>query len=79
MKKIIKQTYHIHAPISEVWKALVNPKYIDGWGGGPAKMNNKKGTKFSLWGGSIWGTNTEVVSEKKLIQDWYSDSEDRNW
>lgn len=79
MKKIIKQTYHIHASIQEVWKALVNPKYIDRWGGGPAKMNAKVGTKFSLWGGAIWGKNTEVSFEKKLTQDWYSDDDGRKW
>ena len=42
-------------------------------------MNEKIGTKFSLWGGSIWGTNTEVVIEKKLVQDWYSDSGNGKW
>ncbi len=77
--KTIKQTYFIHAPLEEVWQALVNPKYIDGWGGGPAKMDNKVGTKFSLWGGEIWGTNTKVISKKKLVQDWYSGMEKRKW
>ena len=42
-------------------------------------MNEKIGTKFSLLGGSIWGTNTEVVIEKKLVQDWYSDSGNGKW
>src|SRR3990167_9689393 len=79
MNNVIKQTYHVNAPISKVWQALVNPRDIDGWGGGPAKMNEKIGTKFSLWGGSIWGTNTEVVIEKKLVQDWYSDSGNGKW
>ncbi len=77
--KTIKQTYYIHAPLSEVWQALVNPKYIEGWGGGSVKMNAKVGTKFSLWGGSIWGINQEVVPEKKLVQDWYSDSDNKKW
>jgi len=77
--KVIKQTYHIDAPLSEVWQALVNPKYIDGWGGGSVKMNDKVGEKFSLWDGSIWGKNTEVIPEKKLVQEWYSDSDNRQW
>jgi uncharacterized protein YndB with AHSA1/START domain len=73
MAKEIKQSYLIHAPVEEVWKALVLPAYIDAWGGGPAKMTDEAGAKFSLWGGSIWGTNKEVVANKKLVQEWYSD------
>jgi activator of HSP90 ATPase len=75
--KTIKQTYVIKSSIEEVWKALVDVHYIDGWGGGPAKMDDKKGTKFSLWGGSIWGENLEVVPNKKLVQHWYSDEENK--
>lgn len=70
--KTIKQTYHIKAPISEVWQALVNPKYIEEWGAGPAQMDDNVGTQFKLWGGDIHGTNIEVVPEKKLVQEWYS-------
>lgn len=76
--KTIQQSYTIHAPLHAVWEALVDPKQIDGWGGGPVKMNDKVGTKFSLWGGSIWGRNIESVTEKKLVQEWYSE-EDTAW
>lgn len=70
--KTIKQKYSINAPVTNVWDALVNPKTIDKWGAGPAKMTDKKGRKFSLWGGDIWGVNTKVVAQKKLVQDWYA-------
>ncbi len=70
MKKI-QQTYHIRAPISKVWLALVDQKVIDAWGGGPAKMDARVGAKFALWGGDIHGTNTRAVREKMLVQDWY--------
>lgn len=69
--KTIKQTYHINSPLEEVWKALTDPKYIEEWGGGPTKMNDKVGTKFEFWGGDIHGTNTEVITNQKLVQDWY--------
>jgi uncharacterized protein YndB with AHSA1/START domain len=69
--KTIKQTYIIKAPVEEVWKALVDPEYINGWGGGPVKMNDLVGNKFSLWGGEIFGENKEVVPNKKLVQDWW--------
>ncbi len=69
MKKL-RQTYHIRATPGRVWRALVDPHEIEEWGAGPAKMDDKVGTEFELWGGDIHGVNTEVVSEKKLVQDW---------
>ena len=75
--KVIKQTYLINAPVEEVWKALVDLKFIDGWGGGPAKMDGKSGTKFSLWGGEIFGENKKVIEHKLLVQDWFSKEEKR--
>ncbi len=77
MSKTIKQNYVIKAPISEVWQAFVDPKIIEKWGAGPAKMSAKEGADFSIWGGDIYGTNTEVISEKKLIQDWYGGKWDK--
>ncbi len=68
----INQSYVIHAPIAKVWDALVNAKTIEAWGGGPAKMNDKVGTEFTLWGGDIWGSTIEVVEEKRLVQDWHA-------
>lgn len=69
--KVIRQTYHIKAPIKTVWQALVDPKVIEKWSGSKAVMNDKMGSKFSLWSGDMYGTNTEVIKEKKLVQDWY--------
>ncbi len=70
--KTIKQVYHINAPVETVWQALVDPKVIDSWDGGPAKMSPKAGASFSLWGGDIHGKNLEAVENKKLVQEWYS-------
>ena len=70
--KTIKQAYNINAPVDKVWKALVDPKVIDAWGGGPAKMAAKADTSFSLWDGDIHGKNLEAIENKKLVQEWYS-------
>ena len=70
MKKL-KQTYHIKAPVKQVWQALTDPKMIDDWGGGPVKMEARIGTEFELWGGDIHGTNTKMVKEKELVQEWF--------
>ncbi|MEX0616326.1 MAG: SRPBCC domain-containing protein [Candidatus Woykebacteria bacterium] len=69
--KTFKQTYEIRAGVEKVWQALVDPKIIEKWSGSSAKMDGKVGTKFELWGGDIWGINTEVVESKKLVQDWF--------
>lgn len=75
--KTIKQTYLINSSLPRVWQALTNPRDIENWGGGPAKMDDKKGTGFSLWGGSIWGRNIEIIPGKKLAQEWYSDEKNK--
>jgi len=72
--KTIKQIYKIKAPVEEVWKALVDPEVISKWGGGPAKMDDKLGTKFKLWGGDIHGKNIKVEENKELRQEWYNGS-----
>ena len=69
--KTIRQTYIINSSIEEVWKALVNPEYIEKWGGGPAEMNDKAGTEFKLWDGDIHGKNIEIEPLKKLKQEWF--------
>lgn len=70
--RIIRQSYEIKAPIEKVWQALVDPKIIEQWGGGPAVMSDEVGAKFSLWDGEIYGVNTEVVPNEKLVQDWFT-------
>jgi uncharacterized protein YndB with AHSA1/START domain len=69
--KTIRQTYLINSSLAFVWDALTNPETIEKWGGGPAKMDDKVGTKFILWGGDIWGKNLKVIKNQFLIQEWY--------
>ncbi len=71
--KSIKQSYTINVPAKDVWQALVDPKIIDKWGAGKSVMDDKPGFEFSLWNGSIWGKNIEVVKQKKLVQQWYAE------
>jgi len=69
--KHIHQTYTIKAPVSKVWQALTDAARIEQWGAGPAQMNPTEGGEFSLWDGDIHGTNTKVVPDTLLEQDWY--------
>ena len=74
---MIRQKYTINAPIEKVWEAIVTPEIINKWGAGPAKMDGKPGSEFTLWGGDIWGKNLEVVKGKKLIQEWFGGNWDK--
>jgi len=69
--KHIEQTYTIRAPLRKVWQAFTDPAVIAKWGGGPAVMSEVAGSEFSLWGGDIFGTNTRIVKNKRLEQDWF--------
>jgi activator of HSP90 ATPase len=69
---MIKKTYSVDAPIKAVWDALVNPATIEKWTGAKAIMLPEKETEFSIWGGDIFGTNKEVIKEKRLVQEWYA-------
>lgn len=61
--KTIVQNYHIDAPIEKVWEALVNAQEISGWGGGPAKMDDKIGTKLvpSTFPGRIASSPDSII------------------
>lgn len=67
---VIKQTYEINASPEKVFEALVNPDIIQHWSNDEAKMSAEVGAKFSLWGGQMYGTNLEVIPNKKLVQEW---------
>ena len=74
----ISKTYEIKAPIEKVWDALTNPETINKWGAGPnVKMSEEVGSEFELWDKTIWGTNTEVIPNKKLVQDWFGGKWDK--
>ena len=71
MKKTIRKMYKISSTIDRVWQALVDPKVINEWGGGPSKMDSEVGNEFELWNGDIYGKNIEVESKSKLVQEWF--------
>lgn len=74
--KTIRQTYVIAATPSRVFKALTDPEEISAWSGAEAKMDATPGGVFSIWEGSIYGTNLEVEQDRKLVQTWREDSWD---
>ena len=74
--KTIRQTYVIAASPQRVYEALTNADVISAWSGSEARMDAQPGGMFSLWDGSICGTNLELEPEKKLVQGWKEDTWD---
>ncbi|MEX2012663.1 MAG: SRPBCC domain-containing protein [Patescibacteria group bacterium] len=68
--KSFQKTYTIKAPVKTVWQALTDAEIIAKWGGGPCDMESNTDFQFSLWGGQIFGKNTQVSPGKKLAQEW---------
>jgi len=72
----IKQTYEINASAEDIFEALVNPEIIEIWSQDEAKMSDQVGGSFMLWSGQMFGTNLEVIKNKKLVQEWCYDQWD---
>jgi activator of HSP90 ATPase len=73
----ITKEYKFKASIEDVWDAFVNPEIIEMWDAGPAVMSDKQGSKFSLWGGDIHGTNKSITKHKMIEQDWFGGDWDK--
>lgn len=70
----LKETFVIHAPVAKVWQALTDTGVMDHWNTGPAEMDLRVGGQFSLYDGDVHGTNTELVPNQLLRQEWYGGS-----
>ncbi|MEO8172071.1 MAG: SRPBCC domain-containing protein [Sediminibacterium sp.] len=68
--KDFKKYYIIPEEPEIVYQALTNAHTIRLWTGEPAIMSTEPGSEFSLWDGSITGTNLEFVEGKKIVQRW---------
>lgn len=73
----IEQTYEMNATPEQVFDALLNPEIIQIWSGDEAKMSAEVGGNFVLWGGQMFGTNLEIIKNKKLVQEWNYDQWDK--
>ena len=73
--KDFKKYFIIPAPPEEVYLALTNPLTLEAWTGDPAEMSTEPGSEFSLWEGSIIGKNIAFEAGKKIVQQWYFDSQ----
>jgi len=53
-----------------VFQLLTDEKLFAAMSGAPAKIENREGGAFSLFGGAIVGRNLELVDGKRVVQAW---------
>lgn len=73
--KTIRQSVTLKASPHEIYEALMDSKKHSKFTESDAHISKKIGGKFSVWGGSISGTNLELVPDKKIVQAWRSDED----
>lgn len=74
--KTFKKYFKLAAAPEDVYNALTNQAMIEIWTGEDAIMEEKPGTEFSLWDGSITGLNMEFVKDSKIVQEWFFGEEE---
>ncbi len=74
--KNFKKYYVIPAEPIEVYRALTLPATLQLWTGAVAEMSTAPGSEFSLWEGSIAGKNIAFEEGKKIVQQWYFDTQE---
>lgn len=73
-----KKYFIIGADPEDVYNALTNKDMLEIWTGESAIMETEPGTEFSLWGGSISGTNLEFDKDKKIVQQWFFEGQEED-
>lgn len=74
--KTIEQEIVIKATPHEVYEAFMDSKKHSKLTDGKAKVSREIGGKFSIFEGSINGTNVELEQDKKIVQKWRSEEEE---
>lgn len=67
---MIKQKILIPASPEEVYEALMDGEKHSDFTGAKAKIENKKGGKFSVWDGYAKGENLILEPGKLIVQSW---------
>jgi len=73
--KTIRQSMTIKASPHEIYEALMDSKKHSEFTESKARISRKVGGTFSVWSGSISGTNLELVPDKKIVQAWRSEED----
>lgn len=62
----IEHTLSIYSNIADVFRALTVSKMVDGWGGGPARIQARVNGRYSLWDGDMYGVIKEYEFPRRF-------------
>jgi activator of HSP90 ATPase len=68
--RTINQAIIFNAGTADIYEYLINARKLSKITGGKATNTEKIGGKFTAWDDYIWGTNTQLVPGKKIVQKW---------
>lgn len=68
----LKMVQNFQCTGKEFYRAMTVPEMVTAFTNAPAKVEAKKGGKFELFGGNIYGEFVELVEEKRIAQRWRS-------
>lgn len=71
----IVQTEVIRASRKDVFRALTDSRFIDEWGGGPARVQARPNGRYSLWDGEMFG----IVREAELPARFVHTLREASW
>ncbi len=71
--KTIRQVITLKTSPHEVYEMLMDAKKHASFTQSTAVISRKVGGKFSIYDGSLTGTNLELVPDEKIVQSWRSD------
>jgi uncharacterized protein YndB with AHSA1/START domain len=68
--RTITQKIVVPATPAQVYDALVKPRIHEAFTGAPATGSARVGGRFTAWDGYISGVNRELVTGRRIVQDW---------
>lgn len=68
----IKMVQDFQCTGQEFYRAMTVPEMVTAFTNSPAKVEAKRGGKFELFGGNIYGEFVELVEDKRIAQRWRS-------
>src|SRR5258705_13715660 len=68
----IRQTVTLPAPAASLYRMYLNAKTHAAITGGKVVISARRGSKFSAFGGLLWGRTLHAVPGRLIVQAWRS-------
>jgi activator of HSP90 ATPase len=74
MTKPIVQSITFNTSAKELYGIYMDPKRHAKVTGAPVKISSKPGSKFTAFGGMLWGSTLVAIPSKLIVQRWRSEN-----